>query len=188
MASAFPGKLTERRTLIAAAAAAILLSFLIILLLIEPATAAVSFVEYERSGSSNYAVLTITNLSQLTFHFTSQNTFPEGTVRHFVSVRQGSGWTEPVENKPHLNGNGTLYRFVEELSPKVAQKIRVPVDQFPRKVGVPVYSSNIEISRLRQLRLLLRNRIRKALNLPDQPGTVIWCPTELRVEIPTDNR
>lgn len=176
-------KCWKRLGLAAGVAAVIVLVLVIIVLAIEPAPVGVSFDSYERSGSSNYAILVITNSSDRTFSFTSHNTFPEGTARHFVSFRDANGWGEPFENNPSIGGRGTLFRFAMVLPPRTARSVKVPVDDVPRRVGVPVYLSDMhegKTSRLKEWRAKLRNHVRRILRLDNSPNVLIWCDAELQ--------
>jgi hypothetical protein len=149
----------------------------------EPNPLTVTFDHYEKSGLSNYALLRITNQSARTFRFTTFNTSPEGTVKHFAMINGTHGWNQLQEFKPQQAG--TLYSFVNTIEPRRAELVRGPVDELTRKVAIPFYAErhdsapNLE-SYLLRLRLAFQRLLRQA---PDT-ARLITCPTELRVSKP----
>jgi len=176
---------TKRAKWITALAATLLLLLLLAVawLVRQPAPVSVSFDRYERSGLSNYAVLTITNNSTTPLNFTSFNTMPEGTVKHFYSLHSSNVPSAPQEFKPQAPG----MLFAETLEPHRSKSVGVPVDEIERTVAIPFYLAVQNATPAQNRFLRIRIVIRSLLGLPNDVGNVFWCPVPLRVEPKSGN-
>lgn len=139
-----------------------------------------SLKELNGTGKEHFAMLVLTNGTWKTLSVQYYLADGEGMPEYLVKFEKNRTWSLPAPAEKPLGLKTTFGTFVS-IQPHTDLVLKVPIDSLPRQFGIAVSEDVYQVTGFQQRILRLEDWIRGALRLPIRSGTIVWCPTVIKV-------